>query len=430
MDSSLPMLEPIVIKPISSPPFECSGVGLTYKGQCRETIDNLNAWLFPKRKSTTATPLKRSKDWWLAQLQLYGCKIKSASTIATLSDSLKTALSNGLQGPPEHLVQLELELNRRFLLENAKARDKQYLRLDDNAKAEFDSHRFLREKFGETGKEEVLVLQIQQRQRVHEAAEELGLHTISADAPGDAGARWIVVGKNRAAVWDRKNEIEKKRKLWEDEETKAKRKKTEAMRKECEAGGKGKFVDVEGEWSIDCSKMDKEYRKADRRMSIFFHRPLPEEEEEEEAEEDCSDYSSGCHSDDQSNQKKKQNPSSVTTTSRLLCANFRMGILKGILRSTTEPPLSSSKFPAEDVEFSWRGRETGEGEIQLDYEGNVNTGVLTFLSKTQLRGVLRSSFDDFPFSGNKIGKVPLNKDYCWSKYSESAHERERVERWR
>jgi hypothetical protein len=164
----------------------------------------------------------------------------------------------------------------------------------------------------------------------------LGLHTISADAPGDAGARWIVVGKNRAAVWDRKNEIEKKRKLREDEETNAKRKKTEAMRKECEAGGKGKFVDVEGEWSIDCSKMDKEYRKADRRMSIFFHRPLPEEEEE-----DCSDYSSGCHSDDdQSNQKKKQNPSAVTTTSRLLCANFRMGILKGILRSTTETPLS------------------------------------------------------------------------------------------
>lgn len=413
-------MDSILVRSVSSPPFECSNQGLTYKGHSRESITKLKSWLFPRQKNSA--PLKRAKDWWLAQHHLYGVKFKTATTVAALTEGLKDALTKGLQGPPESLIQLEAALRHQLSIRNKEEWEKRYLSLDDNAKAEFDSFRFLREKFT-NGKEELMVLKIGLSSgEVHYAAEELGLHTVSACAPpGDIYDRWIVVGRNKAAVSARGRDLDKKRRDWEDEQRNAKRQKVEANRKEMEAGGKGKFADVEGEWRIACDKMDKEYRKAVRKMSIFFQRPRQKHDSED------SEYNSGCEYDSSSDAEKDERLD-ANSTPLMLQSNFEMGILEGVLRATRELPLSSS-FPVKNISFTWQGRETGEGEIQLDYEGDVNTGHLTFLSKTQVTGVLNSSYGNFPFSGSKVSQVPVNKEDTWGDLDSSQYERERVSRW-
>ena len=106
-----------------------------------------------------------------------------------------------------------------------------------------------------------------------------------------------------------------------------------------------------------------------------------------------------------------------------------MGIFEGILRSSAGnfPPQSAS-FPVLKLPFSWRGRSTFEGEIQFDSEGEQR-GSLSFTSKTEMKGILKSTYGEFPFTGSKVGKVPVDKRDKWEQYSERAHRREKSSRW-
>jgi hypothetical protein len=172
------------------------------------------------------------------------------------------------------------------------------------------------------------------------------------------------------------------------------------------------------EWSVDCPKMDREYQKARRKMSIFFLKPhkrkyhSDEDDDDDEEEEDDDD-------EDEDGE----------TSAPVLSANFEMGILEGVLRTSGELPPEPICFPIPTLPFSWRGRETGEGEIQLDYEGDTNLGSFDFLSNTTLKGILKSSYGKFPFTGSKVADVPVHKDDVWDELSETAHEGERVGRW-
>jgi hypothetical protein len=425
----LPALHPIVLRNISSPPFEYSPRGLTFKGHPRESIADLKQWLFPKRKN--AAPPNKIKDWWLAQLHLHGFNVKASMRKEDLIEVLKLALSSGLDGPPRELLQLEQKLEREFLLQNEAAREKEYQTLSEEKRAEKYSERFLREKFSNRTKEETLLAleldSLGSGGRVHDAAATLGLH--SESACGAQGRMWTIVGKNERDVQKRKSAIEREFHDWESEERAAKRRKVEQRRQELEAGGEGSFEDVQGEWSIQCPKMDKEYRADHRSMSIFFHKPSTrryKRDEEGYPYHDSEDDEEGYAKDDSEDEAQ----GAEVYVSRILCANFKMGILEGTLRSRVENfPALSSSFPVPMVRFTWRGIETGEGEIQLDYEGDVNVGSFNFISKTQVKGVFESSYGKWPFTGCKVAKSPADTGDSWEDYSEEAHERARVGRW-
>lgn len=443
----LPALHPIVLRHIASPPFEYSPSGLTFKGHARASVPDLKKWLFPRKNARG----KQVKEWWLAQLRLYGVEVKSSAKVADLTESLKHAYANGKIKPSANILALEEQLERRFLLENFEAREKKYASSSDECKAQTDTNRFLKEKFFNGKEEENLVaLEVIDSTELLHAANALGLRSAGACGPGNRG--WIILGKNERDVEKRRREIEKDFGEWEVEHNKVmkkrmreyeeeckrereleekeragKRQKLESMRQECEAGGEGRFKDVGGEWSIQCPDMDKSYKEATRSMSIFFATPSTRRDysDDEYYDED------GLCTDDEAEfrGKRRANIPEAVCSTPLLCANFEMGILTGTLRSGKTLPLESAKFPVAKVPFTWRGRETGEGEIEFD-DVNTNSGSFNFLSTTKLKGVLKSTFGNFPFTGCKVSRVPVDKrDDTWDDYSEEAHEAERVGRW-
>jgi hypothetical protein len=84
--------------------------------------------------------------------------------------------------------------------------------------------------------------------------------------------------------------------------------------------------------------------------------------------------------------------------------------------------------------YRWRGRETGEGEIQLDSDYNVET--ITFSKKwEELSGTFTCDFiGTCEFSGVKKGPTQLGTspdlEYEWGdQYSAESYEDARVSRW-
>lgn len=151
-----------------------------------------------------------------------------------------------------------------------------------------------------------------------------------------------------------------------------------------------------------------------------MHPPCDEYDEEDEL---CTDDEAEFRG-----KRRASFPEAVCSTP-LLCANFKMDILEGTLRSGITLPPESAKFPVAKVSFTWRGYETGEGEIEFD-DVDTNSGSFNFLSKTKLEGVLKSSFGNFPFTGCKVSREPVdNRDDKWDDYSEEAYEKARRRRW-
>ena len=82
--------------------------------------------------------------------------------------------------------------------------------------------------------------------------------------------------------------------------------------------------------------------------------------------------------------------------------------------------------------FHWRGRETGEGEIQVDTDGS-NKGYIEFTDSTYtvFHGMIYIPFaGDVHFSGYKTSGLigPIEDE--WEDYSEAAHRYAEVARWR
>ncbi|KAG0556181.1 hypothetical protein KC19_11G032600 [Ceratodon purpureus] len=447
MDSPLPALHPIVLSHISSPPFEYSPKGLTFKGHLRGSVADLKQWLFPKRKSDP--PPNKVKDWWVAQLRLYGFDVKASTKKEDVIDALKSALASGLDGPPWDLLELERKLKREFLLRNEEERQKEYLLLSEEERAEKYSERFLTEKFfNGVNNERLLALEVDPLGRsfgqVHMAAAMLGLYSVTACGP--QRRVWTIIGKKKRHVIKRKVAIEEEGFDWESKKRAAKRRRRAAEREEVEqrrqkleAGGEGSFKDVEGEWSIQCPMMDKECRKVHRSMSIFFDSPPTSSDGRSEKDymfnyvyrrrdgygsedggSDSEDDDELCYGSEDHDEGEEEDDSPI------LYANFKMGLYEGMLRSRVDDhPAQSSSFPVRNVEFNWRGIDMS-GLISFSLDSNSNVGSFDFISKTRLKGV----FNRWPFTGTKVSEAPDNTRDVWEDYSREAYERANVARCR
>ncbi|CAE6518402.1 unnamed protein product [Rhizoctonia solani] len=120
------LLHPIVIQAVISGSFECLGEGLLHEGVGREEPNVLKDLIAPT-KTSKRVPIEdreRPKKWWKAQCIHYGLQVPSTASISTYRVHLENAIrQRGGLKRPQHLTDLELEQNARFLRLNVEVRE-------------------------------------------------------------------------------------------------------------------------------------------------------------------------------------------------------------------------------------------------------------------------------------------------------------------
>lgn len=133
-------------------------------------------------------------------------------------------------------------------------------------KAEAEPKKYLAEVFrkGETGRPDnldivVVKLNRDERFKLHEAAEELGLESASVYAPWTGNKkpspdRWVIVGRSRAPAWNYQREIERETARSKQHLPKGKASKVES---------KNSLLDVCGSYKTFCPYIHQTYWKGD-----------------------------------------------------------------------------------------------------------------------------------------------------------------------
>jgi hypothetical protein len=108
---------------------------------------------------------------------------------------------------------------------------------------------------------------------------------------------------------------------------------------------------------------------------------------------------------------------------------------KGSGNQRKKSAKSESSKRTRVLHLQWRGRETGEGEIQLDDDSNPShVGQLEFTDATltKFKGFtsIPSAGEKVEFLGYKVNAIPQQTAEDWNCFSESQYERQRVGRWR
>lgn len=345
--------------------------------------------------------------------------------------------------------------------ERSREREVEFARLTDpSEQANYDIDLFLRRYFFDDNRtvdpsktrRPIPLPGLHDRQEMYIAAERYGLHTVSA---GEGTARVLVIGWNRSTVWDVANGISnaqhEKARLkqtagWEE---KMQRHQAFVRRVGKPDTGKGfSMQNARGSYVIECPEIRKNYLKdagelalriteSNRdgwvgifdfgilegvmrldvdREALFAGRNDSESKDDEEEDEDDE----ANEDDDEDEENEVLEPVLSTTNKR---------------KASTQPKPPSPKKRAAPtqrrIHLLWRGRETGESEIQLDYD-NSNIGHLDFTDATctEFKAVMNADLlGRFGFRGYKVGGMGGPATRAWRDYSEGQYERDRVGRW-
>jgi hypothetical protein len=345
-----------------------------------------------------------------------------------------------------------LEEERAWRARDNKRRDDEFAQLPTpTAEAEHDLQRFLAKYFldglnGQPDKSKspnpIALPGYSNRSTVHQAAERIdGLHTHSGGEGYDD--RTIVIGWDRAAVWRLAGEFgaaswerkkKQKQQVWEES--------LNEHRSFVEEGKKnpniGLLKSYTGSYLIDCKTLSDgwdiendmtldidestdpkvlqaafDFGVLDGTMLLSFSESVIREYastlvdfDSEDREEDLEDEAVGA--------KRKANAPAKT----------RKKAAKAESANTTRT-----------LHLQWRGRETGEGVIQLDEDTDPShIGQLKWTdgSLTKFIGAVKIPFvsrDLVRFVGYKVDANPREAPEDWNNFSESQYERERVGRW-
>jgi len=334
---------------------------------------------------------KRSKSWWEAQVRLYGLKC-SKWTIDGMKEVLKVALQKGLE-VPDDLSRMEKRLNEEypavdaeFQARAAEARNQKWATLtSDVEKANHDPTRFILQLRSDGG---VKVLRgLDDRAQVHKAAERMGLVSQSVDGVGGGyGDRILVVGKDSGEVFREASRISADVRAQLRANEAAHQNEIDEMHHDLVKHGDG--GDIGGTWQLDMPELTSNYQSGDITWKV--------------ASPDDSGY---------------------------VWASFDLLILEGVVRISW--PGKKSAWKGRERKFSWKGCETGEGEIQCD---SSNGGTVTFTSASTCSGTWWGAYGTFEFTGKKISlEMSASVDHLedeFESYNEGAYELARVSRWR
>ncbi|EPQ53307.1 hypothetical protein GLOTRDRAFT_131576 [Gloeophyllum trabeum ATCC 11539] len=420
--------------------------------------------------------LKKPKSWWEAQIAFYVLKLGGKSkSIAAMQDSLRTAVDAGSLSVPQATLEVEAKLKSEY----DGLRDQQYAACaTDEERLRFDAGRFLRETFdAPVG---LYVVKCKGREyldhsSVRELAEKLELHTggfSGVDVDG-GHAQWVVVGRDEAVVREQADWIEsearrRSRELAEAEAHTSKKSKSKRSATHVDDGGN------DGGWVI--GRPAKRGRKASSQQSSedgdlgneYFSDEDLSNAASDEGEDDLEytrdpalkpitnrkfpdaldvtgtwtisapalaanwpDVSGNMHFNiaKLTTAKGKKGKG---TSGDVLFAAFNLGILEGVI-AFDKPPTPSSL----ETTFLWRGRETGEGEMQTAQD--FNCGKLTFdtdrdegKNTNKFTGVFASTYGTWNIEGTRVNSKAFSGSTFkeeYKGYTEEAYEYERVARW-
>lgn len=273
-----------------------------------------------------------------------------------------------------------------FQARAAQARDAKWATLtSDVAKADHDPERFLKQVKSDGG---VKVLRgLHSRAHIHQTAERMGLFSQSTDgAGGGYGDRILVVGKNNDEVWREINRISSNVRSQILAEEVERENEIDEMHNELVKHGDG--GDIGGTWHLDMPELTSMYQSGDVTWVIV-------------------------------------SPDNSGHT----WASFDLLILEGVVR--IDWSSSKSAWKGRERKFTWRGTETGEGEIQ--YDDSSNGGTVTFTSASTCGGTWWGAYGTFEFTGKKTSRQTSSVNALrdeYDGYNDEAYEYARVARWR
>ncbi|QSZ30904.1 hypothetical protein DSL72_000462 [Monilinia vaccinii-corymbosi] len=228
-------LHPIVIPPLEhkfkSVTYTCSGEGLHKDGYSYDA--HAEKLLPPKthKPGNTRDIETKPAGWWKAQCAFRG--LNQSGSIADLQLRLREAKKKII---PE-LKTAETQLNKEFKKQNKIARESNWKALKTaEEKVKVNPQKYLSEAFpattmGRPANLDIVIVKTEYRAALAEAAEKMGLESVSVDAPWVGNIRptpdrWIVVGRNRDAVWNQMREIERAAARSKQDTSKVKEKQT------------------------------------------------------------------------------------------------------------------------------------------------------------------------------------------------------------
>ncbi|KAI9789406.1 MAG: hypothetical protein M1816_006066 [Peltula sp. TS41687] len=474
-------LFPKVIPPLSvvikGCEYECAGDGLLRNKQSFQSdLTDYLPLLEPKRTKAGAIaarqpqPIKKNKDWWQAQCAFRG--LSQSGNLSQLQDRLRGADSKRMS--TDHL-EAEVKLNRDFRQQNAAVRDSKWNKLaTDEAKAEADPVRFLRETFvpGER-KTTAVVVKTHHRLELHQAATSLNLQSQATEAPLNPNGsrpsvdRWIVIGRDYSAVNKKIADIDREAKATVEKRKMEKEKQISAEHKEVTKKAKAKAAvktavkaaakatakttakttakssvgwDVTGTWAISCPEIEENWGNGNEECTLTIHEAIDGPAKQIWAEFDfiavtgvlrlVRPTSQQASKPAKGSKKRKREESEEPGPNYGRAGAGGGGRVSYLLDRDDGPSRSHSTW-----EYRWRGEETGEGEIQL-YSDEEPYSIEFFGPRgTELRGEFGGGFmKRCKITGRKISGGDGSANYLsvedeWSQRSEDAYEHARVARW-
>ncbi|KAL8729521.1 MAG: hypothetical protein Q9166_004693 [cf. Caloplaca sp. 2 TL-2023] len=460
------------LPPIHNGFFEYGSSGFTSHGvqvvegpRLRELLspENAKGKRAQKRAEEDARKLIK-KPWMIAQLRLYDIPNKSSASVADLKQLLISSVKQGkCNSVPPRIVNLKAALeseynakNAAYLTDRQSVKNEQFSSLSNpTEEANYDIDMFLAKYFLNDDKSPsrtktpipIPLPGFQNRASMHAAAEKVqGLETVSG---GHGKDRAIVIGwqDSQPSVWNVAGQIdtasyEAQKKIREGKWNETLQAHHTFVNQLPKASGHSKFdASAEGKYAIDFKAIAEQWPEDSENMTLRIARGQAQEHVgafdfgilegmmrfdtdqqrllarciEDEDEERCETSDREMSEDCISNPPSKRKKGSISKGTRPAKRN-----------------KASSKADQRRLHLQWRGRETGEGEIQL---GDVksNAGYLDFIDNACTRFEGRISFDlvgkNLAFTGYKISSSGASVTDSWSNYSESAYENARTARW-
>ncbi|MCJ1301049.1 hypothetical protein MMC08_003848 [Hypocenomyce scalaris] len=461
-----PALEPIVISPLQvtwkSATFTCSGDGLLKDGHKYDTqVEKNFPLLEPARtkagKIAARQPQiqKQPAAYWKAQ-----CAFRNLTQSGRISD-LQERLRHADAAMNEELAKLEKQLNAQFRTKNVAARNDKWKGFKtDEAKANADPKRFLRERFPKSNSQQstglgggVVVLKTHGRLQLHLEAEPLGLCHESVNAPlnseGERPAvdRWIVIGRDRAAVVEKIREISREAARSRQRAQEAKDEKTRKLHEKGVKSAEGGSWDVTGSWEIKCPYMEDNWGEETDACSLDIYLSSSSNGTRQLWAEFDFIAITGVfrfENPDRKSTEPKPIPTNAGRKPTIMAAPSDSDDDEeedfdedSSSRSTPTPlafylPPTANPSPGQPQwSYRWRGEETGEGEIQLYSDEELCSVTFHGAGGSELTGVFESGLTGrIEFTGVRVGGVRapsvVDVEEAWSR---RAYESARVGRW-
>ncbi|KAL8784314.1 MAG: hypothetical protein Q9195_009093 [Heterodermia aff. obscurata] len=433
------------------------------------------------------------KPWIEAQLKHYGIPFNSKAFVSDKQAALAQAVSDGLcNAVPEAVKSIEADLRQLFepkkreyevKLEESRVSEaarvnREFAALNSpTAETEYSMDMFLKKYFlDEAGKpdksktpEPISLPGFIQRSQMHAAAERvLGLETYSG---GQGNDRTVVVGWDRSAVWRVAGQVDNQSALKLQQAEEAEWDKLMQRHESFVSQARSRYQAAEfsireigGIYVIECEKLGSyssvESYNNDMRLRIMESRDegwvgifdfgvlegimlLDEnkenlasrvasiDRESEYEDEDQDDFSSETGDSSQEDEDDDGNQRENNTAS-LAPPQKRKAHSPSPTTALPRKKQKQRKTNGGNIFLQWRGVETGEGEIQLDYS-NEYVGQLNFSDDNGLEFEGTAGFgfvgSKVQFHGYKIQSLGGPVTRSWGDFSEAAHERARVARW-